>query len=116
VINRAALLLRYKEPAVRWINEADPSPSDHAVTLAHVNEERIVYLIEDTAGDDPESLQEWLKRNYADLFESELAGWYTDPALWPQQRTYELLLEWFEPECHSMIIDTCADELLDDGT
>ena len=116
MINRTALLLRYKEPAVRWINEADPSPSDHAVTLAGVNEERTVYLIEDIAGEDPESLTRWLKRNFELLFDNELEGWYTDLALWPPGRTYQLFLDWFEPECHTMIVDTCADELLDDET
>jgi hypothetical protein len=114
LINRSALLLRYKEPAVRWINDADPSPSDNAATLDEVNEERTVYLIDDTAGNDPESLERWLKRNYADLFEMELEEWYTDPALWPQVRTYRLFREWFDPECHTVVIDTCPDDLIDD--
>jgi hypothetical protein len=114
LINRSALLLRYKEPAVRWINDADPSPSEHAATLDDVNEERTVYLIDDTAGDDPQSLERWLKRNYANLFEMELEGWYTDPALWPQERTYRLFREWFDPECHTVIIDTSPDDLFDD--
>lgn len=116
MINRAALLLRYKEPAVRWINAADPSPSDHAVTLAEVNEERTVYLIEDIAGEDPEIWDDWLQGNYENLFENELDGWYTDPALWPQNRSLALFLEWFEPERHTVVIDMCADELFDDGT
>ena len=99
---------------MRWINDADPSPSDNAATLDEVNEERTVYLIDDTAGDDPESLERWLKRNYADLFEMELEEWYTDPALWPQVRTYRLFREWFDPECHTVVIDTCPDDLIDD--
>jgi len=49
LINRSALLLRYKEPAVRWINDADPSPSENATTLDEVNKERTVYLIDDAA-------------------------------------------------------------------
>ena len=107
-------MLRYKEPAVRWINDADPSPSGDAATLDEVNEERTVYLIDDTAGDDPESLERWLKRNYADLFEMELEAWYTDPALWPQVRNYRIFREWFDPECHTVVIDTCGDDLIDD--
>jgi hypothetical protein len=114
LINRAALLLRYREPAVRWINDADPTPSDGAVTLDDVNEERTVYLIDDAAAADPESLERWLKRNYAALFEMELEDWYTDTALWPQQRSYQLFHEWFDPECHTVIIDTSRDDLFDD--
>jgi hypothetical protein len=44
VVNRGALILRYKEPAVRWINEADPSPSDSPITLQQVNDYRGLLL------------------------------------------------------------------------
>lgn len=37
MINRSALLLRYKAPGVQWINEADPMPSDTTLTLEGVN-------------------------------------------------------------------------------
>jgi hypothetical protein len=93
LINRAALILRYKAPAIRWINEADPYPSEHAVVLEQVNEERTVYLIEDTAGDDSESLERWLNRNYEGLFEMELGGRYTDPSVWPQGRNFQMFQE-----------------------
>jgi hypothetical protein len=105
VVNRGALILRYKEPAVRWINDADPSPSSHPVALESANEERNVYLISDSAGDDSQSLERWLKRHYAEIFEIELEGWYTDAALWPKQRSYELFRQWFEPELHTVLID-----------
>jgi hypothetical protein len=114
LINRAALILKYKAPAIRWINEADPYPTEQAVVLEQVNEERTVYLIEGAAGDDPSSLERWLKRNYEGLFEMELEGWYTDPSLWPLGRNYQLFQEWFAPECHTVIIDTCTDDLFDD--
>ncbi len=38
MVNRGALILRYKESAVRWINDADPDPSSHPVDLESVNE------------------------------------------------------------------------------
>jgi hypothetical protein len=99
---------------VRWINEADPTPSEHEVTLEHVNEERTAYLIDDTAGEDPPTFERWLRRNYVALFEMELEGWYTDPALWPQDRSYQLFREWFQPECHTVVIDIGSDEIVDD--
>jgi len=114
VVNRGALILRYKEPAVRWINDADPSPSSDPVDLALVNEERTVYLINDSAGNDSDSLNRWLKRNYAHLFEIELEGWYTDPDLWPKQRSYELFRQWFEPELHTVLIDLGDTAIFDD--
>ena len=40
MINRAAIILRYREPAMRWINEADPYEDDPGITLRTVNKER----------------------------------------------------------------------------
>jgi hypothetical protein len=114
VVNRGALILRYKEPAVRWINDADPSPSSDPVTLESVNDERTVYLISDSAGDDSKSLERWLKRHYAELFEMELEGWYTDPNLWPKKLSYELFKLWFAPELHTVLIDLGDGAVFDD--
>jgi hypothetical protein len=114
VVNRGALLLRYKEPALRWINEADPHPRGRTLALDAVNEERTVYLIDDSVGDTPASLNRWLRKNYGSLFEAELEGWYTDPDLWPQDRTFKLFREWFQPECHTVLIDLVGNEMCDD--
>ena len=114
MLNRAAVILKYRDPAVRWINEADPSDSDAEVTQGDVNLESTVYLISDEDADDPEAVDRWLRVNYLELFESELEGWYTDEELWPRERTYELFLEWFEVECHSVIVDTVGGDLFDD--
>jgi hypothetical protein len=114
VVNRGALILRYKEPAIQWINDADPSPSPDRVTLESVNDEQTVYLINDSAGDDSKSLERWLKRHYAEIFEMELEGWYTDPDLWPKQLSYELFRQWFEAELHTVLIDLGDGAIFDD--
>jgi hypothetical protein len=115
VVNRGALILRYKEPAVRWINEADPSPSDSPITVQQVNEERTVYLISDSAGEDERTWERWLRRHYAKLFEMELNEWYTIPALWPSKRSYELFRQWFDPELHTVLTDLGQGAIHDDG-
>lgn len=38
MINRAVLILRYKQPFVDWINAAGPNPS-HRITLDEANED-----------------------------------------------------------------------------
>jgi hypothetical protein len=114
VVNRGALILRYKEPAVRWINDVDPSPSSDPISLESVNEERTVYLISDTAGDDSKRFERWLKRHYAEIFEMELEGWYTDPNLWPKQISYEMFRQWFEPELHTVLVDLEGGSIFDD--
>ena len=111
MLNRAALILRYKQPFVDWINAADPHPSSHILTLGEVNEERTVYLIEI---EDGQELGGWLKHHYQDLFEDELNGWYTDPALWPQSRSLKLLREWCSFELNTVVIDTGESPLEDD--
>ena len=105
MIDRAAIILRYKQPVVDWINEADPYDRDPGTTLDHVNEERTVYLIEERYVDSPADFERWLKRNYKTLFEAELMGWYTDPSLWPKQRSLKVFNEWFDVECHTVIFD-----------
>ena len=84
MINRAVLILRYKQPFVDWINAADPVPtSKHTVKLSDVNEDSTAYLVD---VEDEDELAAWLEVNGELLFEEELNGWYTEPALWPKDR------------------------------
>ncbi len=107
MINRSAVILKYKDPAVKWINEADPYDDDPGITAASVNTDRTVYLVREEDADGPDALkEEWVSLNYEALFENELEGWYTDESLWPQDRTLDLFYKWFDVECHTVIIDT----------
>jgi hypothetical protein len=69
LLNRAALILRYKQPFVDWINAADPSPTLRALTLAEANQEHTVYLVD---VEDEDELAEWLVRHHQELLEEEL--------------------------------------------
>jgi len=111
MLNRAALILRYKQPFVHWINAADPSPSSHTLTLAEVNQEHTVYLVE---VEDEDELSRWLARHHEELFDEELKGWYTDPALWPRDRSLKMLKEWCSLELHTEVVDTGESPLEDD--
>lgn len=110
MLNRAALILRYKQPFVDWINAVDPSPTPHALTLSEVNQEHNVYLVE---VEDEGGLDEWLGRHHEELFEAELVGWYTDPALWPRDRSLEILREWCSFELHTVVVDAGESPLED---
>jgi hypothetical protein len=111
MLNRAALILRYRQPFVDWINAVDPSPTSHTLTLAEVNHEHTVYLVE---VEEEDELERWLARHHAELFENELSGWYTDPALWPRDRSLAKLREWCSFELHTVVVDTGASPLEDD--
>jgi hypothetical protein len=41
-----------------------------------------------------------------ELFEEELKGWYTGPALWPRDRSLGTLQEWCSFELHTVVVDT----------
>lgn len=115
MLNRAALILRYKAPAVQWINDADPHKEDPGLTVESVNEERTVYLIRDEDAETEQAQKRWITRNYKALFEAELEGWYTDASLWPKNRSIKVFEAWFEVECHTILIDTVGDAIYDDG-
>jgi len=114
VVNRSALLLKYKTSAIAWINAADPYNDDPGVTIDSVNQERTVYLISDADSETDDAVKRWIKRNYKELFEEELEGWYTVPDLWPEKRTLKLFNEWFDVECHTVLIDTVDGAIYDD--
>jgi len=95
----------------RLDHRRDPSPASHTFTLAEVNQEHTVYLVE---VEDEDELAEWLARHHAELFEQELNGWYTDPALWPRDRSLEKLQEWCSFELHTVVVDAGESPLQDD--
>ena len=113
MINRSALILKCKEPFVRWINEADPYKDDPGISMENANEDRTVYLITE---DDGENVEEWISLNFKTLFESELEDWYRDETLWPKNRDLKTFHEWFDVECHTVTIDTVDDTIQDDET
>jgi hypothetical protein len=106
MINRAAVILKYKNLAVKWINEADPFPDSSTISAESVNQDRTVYLIRNEDADTPDDLNKWIKVNFKTIFENELEGWYTDEKLWPKKRNLKLFHEWFEVECHTILEDT----------
>jgi hypothetical protein len=114
MINRAAVILKYKTPAVKWVNDADPINDNPGITMESVNEERTVYLITDEDADTPDIFNQWIKKNFKALFENELEGWYTDERLWPKKRNLKTFYEWFKVDCHSVIVDTVDLPIEDD--
>ena len=114
MVNRAVIILRYKEPALRWINEANQSSNSSQVTLADVNDNSTVYIIKDGAVESPEKFRRWLRKHFRSLFESELEGWYTDPQLWPSELTLKLFDAWFTVERYSVVLDTVGGLIEDD--
>lgn len=82
--------------------------------MESVNDDLPVYLVGDEDADSDETLEEWIRSNFQELFESELEGWYTDPDLWPADRNFDLFKKWFDVECHTVLLDTVGGPIVDD--
>ena len=114
MINRAAVILKYKTPAVKWVNDVDPINDNPGIIMESINKDRTVYLIRDEDADTLDFLNQWVMKNFKALFENELEGWYTDERLWPKKRNLKLFYEWFEVDCHTVIEDTVDLPIEDD--
>jgi hypothetical protein len=51
MLNRDLLIIRYKQPFVDWVNEADPRSDGSLVTLESANDDSPAYLIHDCASE-----------------------------------------------------------------
>jgi hypothetical protein len=110
VVNRVVAVIKPKAPFLAWIHTI-PEMDMGDMTLEKLrSREQTVFLL-------PEffSLEEagvHVDRIYRTIFETELAGWWTDPKDWPQKMTVKKFHEWFDVELHSTVFDTTGDDFL----
>lgn len=107
MLNRAALIVRPKQPYLDWAAQLD----DSGIT-PDVKGEQTVYLIPEF--EDGEHAKRILKRVFSEVFERELFEWHTDESAWPPNRTLRLFQEWFDYELHSVVEDLCSFAIVDD--
>ena len=112
-VNRAVIILNYKDPAITWINQVFP---EFPVSLDKVNKDRTVYLIADKDAVSKETVNKWLKKNFKALFEEELVSWCTDTDEWPSPRSFKTFKTWFDVDCHPIVFDTLQNPLLRETT
>ena len=70
-----------------------------------------MYLI--PAYEENEKYEKFLKKHCIDIFEHELGGWYTDPEMWPKDRSWKVFQEWFDYEIQTMVYDMIPDKPLE---
>ncbi len=113
MINRAALLLKYNDPAVEWINQTS-SADVSSITKEQANHDCTVYLLREDVANTTETLLAWIEANVEVLFEAELEGWITDPTQWPEVRSFDVFKHWFTFECHTVLEDTVGTPIYDE--
>ncbi|MEO8148167.1 MAG: hypothetical protein ABI723_11040 [Bacteroidia bacterium] len=102
-INRDLLYILPKQPLVDWINDLDPK---NPLTLDDVtgHDTADIYLIPEFEND--EMALAWLENDWEMWFDRMLSDWWTEEEDWPQNRSWEMLNEFFDISYQSMIYDT----------
>ncbi|NQT18381.1 MAG: hypothetical protein HQ592_01660 [Planctomycetes bacterium] len=108
-VNRCAVVLEPTEVYLAWAKEI-PEP-DEGLELDDIMQDSTCYLIPEIDSD-PEN---WLRRNYAAMFVSELESWCTDESLWPEDRSFKKFKRFFRVRFHSIVIDMGNDAIVRDA-
>lgn len=106
LVNRAAFVVRFKEPYVQWAAGLDPGDADVADDLrGYVS----VFLVPE----DPSGREETapIGDYFSEIFEYELEAWCADDTLWPAERDLDTFFAWFDVVGESMVFDLGAGKL-----
>ena len=88
-INRSAVILLPTEACLDWVKSCPGSFSD--LPLGEAEREPTVYLIpEARKGPD-----DYIRKHCKTIFEEELNSWYTDPDMWPKDRSFKTFKKFF---------------------
>jgi hypothetical protein len=98
-VKRSAMVVKAKKPFHDWLLSIDPTDKPEEML-----KEGDVYLLPDY--DELKKLENWLKKNFNEIFEDQLNNWYIAEEMWPQNRTFKMFNEWFDYSLHTMIWDT----------
>jgi len=101
MLNRSALVVMPKSPFLHWLHSVDPTSSD--LGLNDLRHDPTIYLIDDYDHDD--DAMALVEAAFDAIFEEQLAGWWQDESVWPDNRTFDMFCQWFEYRLHSMLID-----------
>lgn len=106
IVNRAAFVVRPREPYLKWaasLDEDAPGAAEGLIDRASV------YLV----AEDPRGQTETppIEDYFEVIFEAELGGWSLDEGLWPQSRELDRFHEWFDVTSQSVVVDLEANAL-----
>lgn len=103
-INRIAVLVYPKKPFIDWLKYVDPE----VPLFDDVDDSKTVYLLPEDVSEDWEK---HVKKICTKIFENQLLAWFTDPSIWPHDRSWKVFKEWFHVEMQSIIYDTMEDSI-----
>ena len=105
-INRAAVVVRPREPYLVWAKALDETGAAEEV-WKDMREDPEVFLVRDLEA--TTSIKAAIRESWSTIFEEMLTGWSTEPDEWPGDRTLQMFQEWFEVEVMTMVRDLRPD-------
>jgi hypothetical protein len=106
-LERVAAILKPSEIMLDWINEQQ-SDEGGMLLLEDIQIDCTVILL--PTFEEEEEAEDYLNQIYEELFVNELTAWNEDESTWPQDRSIDTFLEWFDIEFHSIVYD-CTETL-----
>ena len=98
-LHRSAIVLSPQQPFFDWLLSHDSEMIiDDDVKAGEV------YLL--PKRESKTQMENWLKKNFEELFSEQLHNWYIDETMWPQKRTFKLFGEWFSYSLYTLVCDT----------
>lgn len=104
-VNRSLAIIKPRQPFFEWLQGTPDWDID--LTLETLRVDCSSLLIPEF--EEPEEAVAYIDDMFEQIFDMELASWYTDESTWPKKRTLKMFWEWFDVELHSTVIDA-ADE------
>ncbi|WP_147692934.1 hypothetical protein [Vogesella mureinivorans] len=108
-VDRSVAVIKPKAPFLTWLN-AVPDNDMIELTLDTLRADSTVILLPEF--DEPEEAVAHIDEIFEQLFRLELASWYEDESLWPQDRSLKTFWEWFDVEIHSTLLDTVDADII----
>ena len=99
--DRMAVVVIPREPVLDWVNSITP---DEPVWADELADRANVYFIPHYETLD--EAEEHMRSAFDEIFCNELAEWFEDEARWPEKRTYEMFIEWFDVLYDVVVFDT----------
>jgi hypothetical protein len=105
VLNRSAVVIRYREAFRDWLRSIGVEEEEFEDHVA-----KSVYLVGEC--EYPEDREEVLQESSSAIFYEEVSAWHLDPEQYPDFNDFALFKNWFETEYFDMVSDALDEPLI----
>ncbi|MDF0606074.1 hypothetical protein HZU77_010485 [Neisseriaceae bacterium TC5R-5] len=106
-VDRSVAIIKPRQPFLDWLHAVPEN--DLELSLESLRSDCTAILLPEFV--DPEEGVAHIDEIYEQVFKMELASWYEDETLWPQDFSLKAFWEWFDVEIHSTVIDSVEGDI-----